>query len=665
MEDVVGMELPNMPLDIQSTRASQTPFYDNIRPFSCEFCNSTFNRRDVLKRHERTCKSRCSFGTEHQPLEVEESCPSDDRAQKRHRVSVSASGIDLRAAPGPFPLAAETTLDPRYVDLPHLSSSFTEPSTTINPHLHCQSELVWRGNELALSNSTFDPIGSDNEPALNMPSPLDFSSLDCFLFPQMNTDLFIAERLEFMAYFTSTQGMRTFSDQESFRRRQKMAHDAHEAKYALTQNGGLDGSDIPDLKCQELIGDIRDIVSNKRNDDVITLEWTASTEQMCRGFFTASKTRRFLDYFWSLWYPHCPIVHKPLFDASSASPALLCVMLIIGACLSPDESDRSTARKWLDCVEELIFRHSYFRSDRELSPEQRRPRKEIVQCIQAAYLVSSLQKREGSAEAQARIRRHRHASMVALARHIGPRKASHRHLELNKASNTWWQQFAGEEELIRTIIFVFLIDAALTIFHNSPPRMVVPELKMDVACPEACFQAESAGECMRQLKFWAKTRFWKHRLSIVSVVRRICQSAIDESLVQEFSQLGTLNLFTMVQSIHSLMFHLHNSLVFESTLAPIQTGLENWHHIWNVRIPEDNDIPDIPGNLWKQVGFLRHASEFWHLARLLLGKMISSSHSDHDELEETTQQMSRYDHSDMGDVNELIMDYRRMELGVV
>jgi hypothetical protein len=111
------------------------------------------------------------------------------------------------------------------------------------------------------------------------------------------------------------------------------------------------------------------------------------------------------------------------------------------------------------------------------------------------------------------------------------------------------------------------------------------------------------------------------------------------------------------------MFHLHNSLVFESTLAPVQTGLENWRRIWNERIPEDVGIPDTPENLWKQVGFLRQASEFWHLARIIAGKIMSANQDDSDEAEEN-KELSRYDHTDMGDVNGLIMEYRRMNLGV-
>lgn len=113
------------------------------------------------------------------------------------------------------------------------------------------------------------------------------------------------------------------------------------------------------------------------------------------------------------------------------------------------------------------------------------------------------------------------------------------------------------------------------------------------------------------------------------------------------------------------MFHLQNSLVFESTLAPVQTGLDNWRRIWNERVPEDQDIPDTAENIWKKVGFLRQASEFWHLARIFAAKIGSTGTYFDDHLEaEPSQTHSSYDHTDMGDVNELIMEYRRLNLGV-
>lgn len=80
---------------------------------------------------------------------------------------------------------------------------------------------------------------------------------------------------------------------------------------------------------------------------------------------------------------------------------------------------------------------------------------------------------------------------------------------------------------------------------------------MNVACPEACFQAESAAECQLHLEEWKKTRFWKNGPSIVSVVRQICQNDFEDELAREFSQLGTLNLFTVVQGKQAGSFSLY------------------------------------------------------------------------------------------------------------
>jgi hypothetical protein len=68
--------------------------------------------------------------------------------------------------------------------------------------------------------------------------------------------------------------------------------------------------------------------------------------------------------------------------------------------------------------------------------------------------------------------------------------------------------------------------------------------------------------------------------------------------------------------------------------------------------------------MWKIIGFLRHASEFWHLARIKAAKIISTAGEDQTG-DEDTHEASRYDHTDMGDVNGLIMEYRRMNLGMV
>lgn len=357
----------------------------------------------MLRRHERTCKHRAPSiedkSTETYPENVDS---TESRQLKRFRSSVEEENLSNLTPNAPecidptaITAGPENGQDTRLIpNKPREEVPFPTRNTNDRtpPWLRFDPEIL---NITTESGPDFT----------NIPSPLDFADLDILLLPQVPQDLSMAERLEHMVYFTSSMGMATFADRESFQRKRKLASDGYE-----TKNASDEGSSRNDLihklqaKSEELVENLRTVICDKKNDDVITLEWSPSTYQVCCDLFSPPNIDRFLEYFWSLWYPHCPIVHKPLFDASSASPGLLCVMVILGACLSPNEEDNEVAKKWLDSVEELIFRHKCFRDS--AAADNNASFEEEVQTIQAGYLVSSLQKREGSAEAQARMRRH-------------------------------------------------------------------------------------------------------------------------------------------------------------------------------------------------------------------------------------------------------------------
>ncbi|KAL3480445.1 hypothetical protein BJX99DRAFT_244215 [Aspergillus californicus] len=597
--------------------------HENKRPYECSLCQRSFTRRDAKTRHEKTCKTQ----------------------------SETQNDLSQQAAQKLAGCAQTQPLFPEF-ELP-------------------------------------DGIEGDGF-LMNTPFPVDFAALDWLYTTRLSSESIItAERLDFLANFTSENGMGTFLAPETLKERQKLilqheldtVHQTSiESNIVLPHTHTIEPSmlhinstDLDPLtaRTHEILHHFHAIVTLKTDKSIVKLDWTTETETTCRSFFSSNNITRFLEYFWSLWYPNCPFVHRASFNPQTAPPALLCVMVTIGACMSPHPDDAGIAKIWLDCVEELAFSDGSFReettrSSSVIADQYIERKKKRLECIQTAYLVCSLQKREGSAEARARVRRYRHATMVMLARDIGLASASHRNLSLELPSESWWRQFAVEEGLIRSLTYVFLFDVALTVFHNSPPRMVVSELKIEMACSEACFQAGSAEECFNELKKWESTMFWRQRLSIVAVVKRICQNELTSLSIDEYSQMGSLNLFTIVQALHSLTFHLRNSLIFESTLLPIKAGLENWRQIWNRREPEDKHVPDQPDTLWKKVGFISYSPEFWHLARIIVEKVQDDNGSDEDGISVALDQArNRYDHTDMTDVNGLIMEYRRMSLGAV
>ncbi|KAF4256119.1 hypothetical protein CNMCM8812_007317 [Aspergillus fumigatus] len=570
---------------------------ENLRPFACGLCRRSFTRKDLLKRHERTCRVR-----EEQEEAVEP--PADFQSDQRDRQS------------------------------------------------ECERTVV-------SSWSTRDGDLPD------LPSSVDFAALDFLFSPALASDsITVAERLEYLAYFTSANGMATFLDRETLKQRQELLKGVDRHSYETACNEAYCADRLPETidpsliylpsssdedmliyKAHEITQCIHRTITTTSDKTIIKLDWTLAVQHSCSAFFSASNIRRFPEYFWSLWYPSCPIVHQPSFDPETARTALLCVMVIIGACLSPHEEDAEAAKMWLDSVEEMVFGDEDFMENEppDTSADQR-------------YDKATWMKK--------RVEWTREEVSTCHAGHdIGLESATHRNLRLESPSKSWWSQFVIEEELIRTRTFVFLIDAAMAIFHHAPPRMVVSELNMDMACPEACFQADTATECFRTLREWERSIFWSERLSVAGVVRRICQRQLDDHSVLEFSKMGTLNLFTTVQALHSLTFHLQNSLVFESTLAPVQTGLENWRRIWNARQPEDKDIPDEPQSLWKKIGFVRYAPEFWHLARIIVARIIASASDEQCPLP-TERALHRFDHTDMRDINGLITEYQQLNLGV-
>lgn len=390
--------------------------------------------RDVLRRHERTCKAQTSPARQ-DPFELSEVPDIADLRKAKRR----CSSAGLHVVPDPLTQSLLDTANPSLIDCEVEQTQFPSISNSgMGEETKNGFQSEYEPSSLEDEIILFDTQVGPN--LIGMASPLDFSALDCLLFPGLTSDILAAERLEHLAYFTSARGMATFTDRDSFLQRQKMATEAYEEKIKLGKRckketqpvndvssknpqdiGDDQGSVVDDFvdplqaKSRELVSSLRAIICNKTKGDVIPIKWSKSTQELCFEFFSPAKTRRFLEYFWSLWYPNCPIVHKPLFDAISVSPTLLCVMIIIGACLSPSKQDNETARIWLDSCEELIFSHKCFRADGAIPNDDDVERREKIQCMQASYLVCSLQKREGSLEAQARIRRHRHASMVAVS----------------------------------------------------------------------------------------------------------------------------------------------------------------------------------------------------------------------------------------------------------
>lgn len=292
-------------------------------------------------------------------------------------------------------------------------------------------------------------------------------------------------------------------------------------------------------KSQEIITLIRETVRVKQRNSPVSLEWDSGLEALCIDFFSPQHIRLRLELYWAIWHPNVNYMHRPTFDASTSKPSLVAAMAIIGALVSPDETDRDNARIWMNCVEEMVFQDDDVCYDGERSPFF--PTIQRLQAMQSMYLVCLFQNWEGDQAARSRIRRFRYGTVVAVARDIGIGHARHPSYELLDPSEFSWHDFVAREQLIRVLMWVFLLDTAFVIFNNVPPRMAIKEMKMQLACSEASFQAPTEDTCQQYLKAEATTG--KHTLS--SITRFMCKDSIPLETQVALADIGPLNMFAL------------------------------------------------------------------------------------------------------------------------
>ncbi|KAK4937633.1 hypothetical protein LTR10_021779 [Elasticomyces elasticus] len=368
-------------------------------------------------------------------------------------------------------------------------------------------------------------------------------------------------------------------------------------------------------------------------------DWSLK-ETACISFFHPDNLSRYLEYYWGLWYPNCPTIHKPSFNTGAIPPRLLAPMALIGASLSPNSADRENGEIWFDIVEEMVFSDE-ITFDSRLSttlpcpPEQLEAR---LRSLQGAYAVCLYQNWEGRDAAKVRIRRQRFVSLVSTARDL-MRYANHGALGGTQFQNFLWEDFVLREELIRTIIYIFLLDTAFTIFNNVPPRMTNREMTNDLACPEPCFQAATVVDCFQKTREWVTHPLCCERTTLYAAIRCFGQTSIDPVTQQYLAQAGVLNLWTIVSAFHNLIFHIDPGFGSESQLAAMANAIANWKDIWKLR--SMNGFKDCyslvhlephPSRLgrneaWKRTGFMRRAPEYWLLAQAKLERLESTQRS--------------------------------------
>ncbi|GFG12218.1 C2H2 type zinc finger domain protein [Aspergillus udagawae] len=664
------------------------------RPHRCPACPSTFQRADVLRRHLRTCDRIISSA--YQGATRKRAC---DRCARQKKACNGAR---------PCQKCSKKGVECAYSTLKNDTQAIEEIASTSVPlgadssNVAAASVDLWTphtGDAERLDSTAFDTLACPDLDFLQYP---DQTWQDLFSIGLEDPSLASADRnyfFHFLDAFTSRTGFVSSFECGTLEQRLDVLYTIEE-KERLTDSFwtlNVDQSSNQDsnnscgvssqwlndplaLQTHQILLLIKEVVMIKPRNSCVTISWSPDIEQRCLQFFSPTSLRKYIELYWSIWSPNVNFLHRPSFHPTSSKPILLASMAIIGACVSPNIEDNDNARMWFNCVEEAVFADEDFNRD-AVSPFHPVRDRQKMQALQAAYMVCLYQNWEGTDASKKRIRRHRFSTVVSTVRDLDITTARHVDYNAKHRDEFDWNEFVAREELIRTFIWVFLLDTAFVTFNNLPPRMVVKEMKMHVAAPESCFQAPTADQCYDAIRNWMPSASLCWKFSFRALFETLCIDDLPLKMQQAVAALGPLNLFTIISGIHSLVFQYQSFFSAGHLLPRTHTALQNFKHIWHLH--ETTTIGQLPhttvdesnlnaDNMWQRVGFCRHAGDFWLLASVKVDRLSVAEAEQHkaisgefvlEDSEQSDSILSQYDQTSMRQVNELISEFQRVHLG--
>ncbi|RVX74164.1 hypothetical protein B0A52_01996 [Exophiala mesophila] len=160
----------------------------------------------------------------------------------------------------------------------------------------------------------------------------------------------------------------------------------------------------------------------------------------------------------------------------------------------------------------------------------------------------------------------------------------HEDLSLLTVQSFNWQKFVETEEMIRILLWVFLLDTAFVVFNNTPPQLALREISTGLASSERCFQAETSSACLDQIQQWVARAGNGRSPSMYSLFQRFCSYEMDQDDINRVAHEGFINLWCVVCAFLSMTFYLDPLTANGHSFQSVQRGLTNWKLVWNQRL---------------------------------------------------------------------------------
>ncbi|KAJ9639748.1 hypothetical protein H2204_003541 [Knufia peltigerae] len=583
-------------------------YYDNKKPYVCPSCGSSYGRTDVLLRHRRTCRNN-------QPGKANPSAPSntfsndnshDDGEYTEH----SPQPDDLTAVA----FASDTVQNSRnsnetrdVVDSTTLISGSTyrtdhqpqsrfERSQIVDPRITDGFEANTTGPDVSElvptdvhTNNVSEAISSNFSVAAPTPDGLmDFSAF------QLDDESFLEDVL--LCQFSYNPSGLTIPSTPTLAALPMPS--ITDYADAIAQLDSTELSEGNGIKLSPNPTSILQITQDELELFHAKLTVTDAEEGLANFKKPSlSRTLRCIIAYFRHFDPHAPFIHYASFNISTAHPALVLIMLAIGA-LHLSETKFAGSAYEAACL--LLAQHDkqYLRDD------------DISFCLwqaQTTLLCAQFGVTSGRRDLFSRAQKHLFATHMMLGSTI----EANRQLRASAAGD--WMTWVFLETCTRVVCWMFVVSA--TCFALDPVAMtILPPIPEPIACPcdestwHAVSEIEWRAACRRDADVnTAEVDLW-------TLAKAIHHGQLPEAC-------GRMSAFTLLALVSGqlctictrerLRLDIYDSTEF-SYIQRSEKALMTWERLWRKHPRAEQSLTRLDDPLLNDCLSL-HCSAYYHL----------------------------------------------------
>ncbi|KAI9739741.1 MAG: zf-C2H2 Zinc finger, C2H2 type [Cirrosporium novae-zelandiae] len=289
------------------------------------------------------------------------------------------------------------------------------------------------------------------------------------------------------------------------------------------------------------------------------------------SFFYPQNLSSFYDLYFENYHPHFPILHRPSFSPTDASPFLIASLVTLGSTLAPDVTFFNIAKKIHDQLRWIIFGTGTFEPPAPLW------------CLQALLLIQAFEKMFST-------RKHHelssifHSSIITLMRR-GSAYTALSPIENDNSTSLEksWYQWIDNESSRRTAFFAFIMDAQHAAIFGHTPVLSAVDIRLPLPCPDTLWDCPTPDqwEKMNQTtpespQFLPTLRALLRKIPIPSVCSAFSRFILLHGLFSVITHLQTRDSMTLGVGVGRSPRHSSTSPSIEDWKDILGRAIDTW-----------------------------------------------------------------------------------------